>query len=747
MKAPKNFPPGKGQVLYAKSKVYIHVTSNKNDNIPGYLTIVKPLPDSKNDELIISFIPESDLSIEDKTTLDYFDLYGLDGEKNDFYSNNKNDINGKNFPQIIRFIDRPRISSISSYAFGAVINQLYTIQVRPKKTSLWEGSIILHPKQENDKLPALFFHDDESLGTKREQKLKNQNFEPYSENQIGGNSLYWGGDRFISCLKNYATLTESTLETGMFLINCTQEDAMNFVPNILNNDQNKDDNSYDFNAEVNQVLTTAKWNLLTGLASITGFAKKQINNAIDNKILPQSLQKYVERPEVKKITDDFDSASVYLAKWALSVQEEAEKNRKMIIGNEYYKELISVELGDKFIELTPLEVSKAARKGKMNKEDWNKFFDSNGSLQFTIHEIIEQIFHSGLEEDIRKDAWLFLLGVFPWDTTVFEREQLKKSLENNYIEYKNSWKADLTKQENDAFWKDQKVRIYKDLKRTDRDVDFFKSSKGDDSDDDFDDDYDGSYWNEEDEFGNETLFHNKNLLVMRDILFSYNELNYNLGYVQGMCDLLAPLYYVLKDEAITFWAFSNFMERMERNFVRNLSGMKTQMVTLTELVQFMLPDLYVHLEKCDSSNLFFFFRMLLVWFKRELSFLETMDLWEIMWTDYYSSQFILFFALAILQKHSKIIMKTLKGFDGILRYINDLSGKLDVQDLLTRSELLFLKFKQMVELIDRSSAGTSFNSKQAGEPVKPISDELRTLLSKEIVIEKEETRTSETPFG
>jgi hypothetical protein len=749
--APKAFPAGKAQVLYTKSKVYLHLTSSKKDNVAGYLTLVKPFPDSRNDELVISFIPESDLSSEDKATLDYFDLYGLDGEKFDFYSSTSNDamnfgnkIGISNLPKVNKFIDRPRLSSISSYAFGVVINQLFTIQVRPKTTSLWEGSIILHPKQEGDRLPAIFFHDDESPGTKREQKLKSKTFNPFSENQISGNTLYWGGDRFVSCLRNYMTLTESTLESGMFLVNCTQEDAMNFVPNVLNANEVKNDNIYDFNADFNQALNSAKWTILTGLASITGFAKKKINNAIDNRLLPQSIQKFIERPEVKKITDDFDSANVYLAKWALSVQEEAEKNRKMIIGNDYYKELIRAELGDSFVELTPLEVSKATRKKPIDKEKWSSFFDSAGALQYTIDEVLQQVFHSGLEMDVRKEAWLFLLGVYPWDTTQAEREQLKKSLENNYIEYKNNWMADLERQKNDAFWKDQKARIYKDLKRTDRDIELYAITEEEDQADALND----GAANQDDE-DDETLFNNPSLLVLRNILFSYNEINVNLGYVQGMCDLLSPLYYVFHDESLTFWAFNRFMERMERNFIRDLSGMKTQMLTLTELVQFMLPDLYLHLEKYDASNLFFFFRMLLVWFKREVSFYDTMELWEIMWTDYYSSQFILFFALAILQKHSKIIIQTLKGFDGILRYINDLSGQLDLKDLLTRSELLFLKFKQMVELIDRSNSGIGGHAthKSPDKPQVKISSELRMLLSRDIVIQKEEIRTSATPFG
>lgn len=49
---------------------------------------------------------------------------------------------------------------------------------------------------------------------------------------------------------------------------------------------------------------------------------------------------------------------------------------------------------------------------------------------------------------------------------------------------------------------------------------------------------------------------------MKDMLLTYNEYNPDLGYVQGMSDLLAPLYAVMQDDAVAFWAFVGFMDRM-----------------------------------------------------------------------------------------------------------------------------------------------------------------------------------------
>ena len=106
----------------------------------------------------------------------------------------------------------------------------------------------------------------------------------------------------------------------------------------------------------------------------------------------------------------------------------------------------------------------------------------------------------------------------------------------------------------------------------------------------------------------------------------------------------------------------------ERNFLRDQSGMRAQLLTLDHLVQLMDPALYLHLQSADSTNFFFFFRMLLVWYKREFEWSDILRLWEALWTDWLSSNFHLFIALAILEKHRDVIMEHLKHFDEVLKY-------------------------------------------------------------------------------
>jgi hypothetical protein len=148
--------------------------------------------------------------------------------------------------------------------------------------------------------------------------------------------------------------------------------------------------------------------------------------------------------------------------------------------------------------------------------------------------------------------------------------------------------------------------------------------------------------------------------------------------------------------------------------------MRGQLLALDNLVQLMDPQLYLHLQSADSTNFFFFFRMLLVWYKREFDWVDVLRLWETLWTDYLSSSFHLFIALAILEKHRDVIMDHLKHFDEVLKYsmwkygrridsklltlqfpVNELSNTMDLVPILTRAESLFHRFQRSVQAIDK----------------------------------------------
>jgi len=196
--------------------------------------------------------------------------------------------------------------------------------------------------------------------------------------------------------------------------------------------------------------------------------------------------------------------------------------------------------------------------------------------------------------------------------------------------------------------------------------------------------------------------------------------------------------------------------------------MRAQLLTLDHLLQLMDPALYLHLQSAESTNFFFFFRMLLVWYKREFELHDVLRLWECLWTDWLSSGFHLFIALAILEKHRNVIMDHLKHFDEVLKYVNELSNTIDLQSTLIRAEALFCRFQRTVAELDKksnfpppnsirqrkslattppkvdpapgeSSSGASGNDiasasgATASNKEKVISPELRQLLNREVI--------------
>lgn len=732
-------------LLFVKANVYLHPTTSKKDNVPGYLTLSKG-PQSANTDILLSFTPETQLSKKDASIYERANQEGCDPDLK-----TKSGEHSKASKQLI--VSKPPISELSGYSFSTPLSFIYSIQVRMPSLGFWFGSFVIYTKN-GEKLPIVFFHDD------LQSTSKNQDVNSFLEGFEDSGGLLWGGKQFMDALGKVINVEKSELEPSVYLINPDSTDLRNFAPYKKPGSQQNQSKQDPFKMpDINKFISTAKWKVLETVATLTAKGKSLVLDIVEEHA-PTPVKHVLKLPEVHKVGNDFDSARVYLAKWAQQVKQEAEMYQNKYMLDEGIYNSINKELGSSEY-LTEEEVNSTSRRKEISKSEWESFFDYSGRLCITVHEVKNRIFHGGLEDSIRGEAWLFLLNLYPWDSSREEREALKSSYETSYEEYKLKWVNDDDKR-NTEYWKDQKHRIEKDIHRTDRQLPIFRNKKSSDSSTssaspetgresspETPDEDAGEEEDNDDEF-NLANIRNPHLFTMREILLTYNEYNVNLGYVQGMTDLLSPLYVKIRSEALTFWAFSKFMERMERNFVRDQSGMRIQMTTLNRLLQFMLPNLYKHLEKCEAIDLFFFFRMLLVWFKRELDWNDVLRLWEILWTDYYTSQFHLFFALAVLSDNERIIVQNLKQFDEVLKYMNDLSMKLQLDPLLIRSELLFLKFSRMIDIIDRDNGmkrleGDPYGSNDSTEGVVEIGDELRQLLSKDIIIQKEVERSDD--FG
>ena len=73
---------------------------------------------------------------------------------------------------------------------------------------------------------------------------------------------------------------------------------------------------------------------------------------------------------------------------------------------------------------------------------------------------------------------------------------------------------------------------------------------------------------------------------------------------------------------------------------------------------------------------------------RELRYEETMRMWEVLWTHYLSEHLHLYVCVAILKRYRNKIIGEQMDFDTLLKFINGLSGHIDLDAILRDAEAL-----------------------------------------------------------
>jgi hypothetical protein len=180
-----------------------------------------------------------------------------------------------------------------------------------------------------------------------------------------------------------------------------------------------------------------------------------------------------------------------------------------------------------------------------------------------------------------------------------------------------------------------------------------------------------------------------NLQLLKDILMTYVMYDFDLGYVQGMSDFLSPLLVVLENEVDAFWCFVGLMERVHKNFEMDQVFIKQQLSNLKSLLEIINPRLTNYLESHESDHMYFCFRWILVAFKREFSFDDIMYLWEVLWTDIPCKSFLLLCCVAILDTQVNMIIENKFGLTEILKHVNNLSMKIDLEKTLRSAEAIY----------------------------------------------------------
>jgi hypothetical protein len=315
------------------------------------------------------------------------------------------------------------------------------------------------------------------------------------------------------------------------------------------------------------------------------------------------------------------------------------------------------------------------REGPLTAEEWFSHIEPTGAVK-NVESLRRRIFHGGVEHCVRREVWKYLLGLHRWEDTYEEKEAYWKEKRIEYERMKSSWQSFSEKQKaRFGAFLDVEFRIVKDVDRTDRNHEAFAETDCD------------------------------NLVKIHDILVTYAMYNFDLGYVQGMSDLLSPILYVAEDECEAFWLFATWMDRIEPNFTELQPGCKEMMRQIAVVLSAMDPTLFEHLISKESSNMFFCFRWVLIYFKREFDFNEIPLLWEVMWCNYPCANYPVIIASTILHMHRQALMSDELDFDHTLKYINSLAGNLNLIEILEASEkvvhrLRLLKEGQVIRILE-----------------------------------------------
>lgn len=186
------------------------------------------------------------------------------------------------------------------------------------------------------------------------------------------------------------------------------------------------------------------------------------------------------------------------------------------------------------------------------------------------------------------------------------------------------------------------------------------------------------------------------------ILEAYAIYDPEVGYCQGMSDLLTPIISVVEEDDVAFWCFVGFMKKARHNFRLDEVGIRRQLGIVSKIIKCKDIHLYKHLEELQAEDCFFVYRMVVVLFRRELSFEQTLCLWEVIWADQAAirarvfrsgwgrmrlrappTEDLLLYAIAacVLQRR-KLIIEKYNSMEEIMRECNSMAGHLDVWKLL-----------------------------------------------------------------
>jgi TBC1 domain family member 15 len=347
-----------------------------------------------------------------------------------------------------------------------------------------------------DTLPTLWFHDSESQSytapskthaTRGNRSSISSYPPPASPSPASPTSGSWGGETLISRLRSYSHVLRSTLQPTLFLLDPSRADIETHSVQIFEDDAVDDilaqsayahshspvpahrrprplssppvpPNPYSHKSSVlhrslasttsgPQSPSQARMQLLQSFSNITRATRHAAQNILSHPLakpivphLPDPVKSLVNvHGDVewgswveKGGVGEFESARVYLARWARIVAEEGERARKreaQALSDESSnmdEESGSLGIFELLHNTANLPTPKSSRDPShpITAEQWKNWFAPDGRPCIPVEEMRREVFRCGISSGgtLRQEMWLFLLGVLEWDVTAERRE-------------------------------------------------------------------------------------------------------------------------------------------------------------------------------------------------------------------------------------------------------------------------------------------------------------------------------------
>ncbi|XP_065181479.1 TBC1 domain family member 16-like [Sycon ciliatum] len=292
----------------------------------------------------------------------------------------------------------------------------------------------------------------------------------------------------------------------------------------------------------------------------------------------------------------------------------------------------------------------------LTPDAWFGFMDSDGRL--ANEQLIRKIiFFGGITPEARPLVWPFLLNYYPFNSTHEERAAIREDYRTLYAAMKKKREA-MDSAERQEFWQKVQCTVEKDVVRTDRLQPFFAGDN------------------------------NPHTATLQEILLCYAVKEPEIGYTQGMSDLLAPLLAAVQDEVDAFGCFVGMMQ-FSVLMTAGHSSMHRQLDLMRELMVVQLPTFYSFLTRNGGGgDLLFCHRWLLLNFKREFAHAEALRVWEACWASHPHFPFTAFLCLAVVAVYGGEVLERRLPVDEMLLHFSRLSHQMSVEVVLHQARAL-----------------------------------------------------------